>query len=52
MTRAGLQARRTGDTIRARDTGDRFVFDPPKEYRRGTKGVYEPPRDILKAYPA
>jgi Fe-S oxidoreductase len=31
--------------------GDRFVFDPPKEYRRGTKGVYEPPRDVLKAIP-
>jgi Fe-S oxidoreductase len=31
--------------------GDRFVFDPPKEYRRGTKGVYEPPRDILKSIP-
>jgi Fe-S oxidoreductase len=31
--------------------GDRFVFDPPKEYRRGTKGVYEPPRDVLKGIP-
>jgi Fe-S oxidoreductase len=31
--------------------GDRFVFDPPREYRRGTKGVYEPPRDVLKAIP-
>jgi Fe-S oxidoreductase len=31
--------------------GDRFVFDPPKEYRRGTKGVYEPPRDVLKSLP-
>jgi Fe-S oxidoreductase len=31
--------------------GDRFVFDPPKEYRRGTKGIYEPPRDILKSIP-
>jgi Fe-S oxidoreductase len=31
--------------------GDRFVFDPPKEYRRGTKGVYEPPRDVLQAIP-
>jgi Fe-S oxidoreductase len=31
--------------------GDRFVFDPPKEYRRGTKGIYEPPRDILKNIP-
>jgi Fe-S oxidoreductase len=31
--------------------GDRFVFDPPKEYRRGTHGIYEPPRDILKSIP-
>jgi Fe-S oxidoreductase len=31
--------------------GDRFVFDPPKPYRRGINGVYEPPRDILKAIP-
>jgi Fe-S oxidoreductase len=29
--------------------GDRFVFDPPKAYRRGTHGVYEPPRDVLKS---
>jgi Fe-S oxidoreductase len=31
--------------------GDRFVFDPPKEYRRGTKGVYEPPRDVINSIP-
>jgi Fe-S oxidoreductase len=31
--------------------GDRFVFDPPKVYRRGTYGVYEPPRDVLKSIP-
>jgi Fe-S oxidoreductase len=31
--------------------GDRFVFDPPKEYRRGTKGIYEPPRDVLRSLP-
>ena len=31
--------------------GDRFVFDPPKQYRRGTNGVYEPPRDVLKNIP-
>jgi Fe-S oxidoreductase len=31
--------------------GDRFIYDPPKEYRRGTKGVYEPPRDVLKSIP-
>ena len=31
--------------------GDRFVFDPPKIYRRGTYGVYEPPRRVLKSIP-
>jgi Fe-S oxidoreductase len=31
--------------------GDRFVFDPPKVYRRGTRGIYEPPRDVLKNIP-
>ena len=31
--------------------GDRFVFDPPKPYRRGTNGVYEPPRDVLRSIP-
>jgi Fe-S oxidoreductase len=31
--------------------GDRFVFDPPKEYRRGKKGIYEPPRDVIKSIP-
>ena len=31
--------------------GDRFVFDPPKKYRRGSGGVYEPPRDVLKSIP-
>jgi Fe-S oxidoreductase len=27
------------------------IFDPPKEFRRGTYGVYEPARDILKNIP-
>jgi Fe-S oxidoreductase len=31
--------------------GDRFVFDPPKTYRRGTQGVYEPPRRVLRSIP-
>ncbi len=31
--------------------GDRFVFDPPKPYRRGTNGVYEPPRAVLAGLP-
>ncbi len=32
-------------------TGQIRIFDPPKEFRRGTNGVYEPPRDILKSMP-
>ena len=31
--------------------GYKFVFDPPKEYRRGSNGVYEPPRDVLSSIP-
>ena len=27
------------------------VFEPYKEFRRGTYGVYEPPRDVLKSLP-
>ena len=27
------------------------MFDPPKEYRRGTSGIYEPPRNILRSIP-
>jgi Fe-S oxidoreductase len=27
------------------------IFDPPKELRRGTHGVYEPPRDVLRSIP-
>jgi Fe-S oxidoreductase len=32
--------------------GDRFVFDPPKVYRKGTHGIYEPPRELLKSIPS
>jgi Fe-S oxidoreductase len=31
--------------------GYKFVFDPPKTYRRGTNGIYAPPRDILASIP-
>ena len=31
--------------------GDRFVFDPPKPYRRGSGGCYEPPREVLRGIP-
>lgn len=31
--------------------GEIRYYDPPKEYRRGTYGIYEPPRDVLKSIP-
>jgi Fe-S oxidoreductase len=31
--------------------GGRFMFDPPKEYRRGTKGIYEAPRNVINSIP-
>ena len=31
--------------------GDRFIFEPQKPYRRGTKGVYEPPRKVIASLP-
>jgi Fe-S oxidoreductase len=31
--------------------GHMRLFDPPKEFRRGTFGIYEPPRNILKSIP-
>jgi Fe-S oxidoreductase len=27
------------------------MFDPPRVYRKGTYGVYEPPREILNSIP-
>jgi Fe-S oxidoreductase len=31
--------------------GHILLFDPPKEFRRGSNGVYEPPREVLKSIP-
>ena len=31
--------------------GQLIVHDPPKEYRRGTFGVYQPPREVLQLIP-
>ncbi len=28
-----------------------YIYDPPKPWRKGTKGVYQPPRDVLKSIP-
>jgi Fe-S oxidoreductase len=35
----------------AKAIGPMIIHDPPKKYRRGANGVYEPPRDILKSIP-
>lgn len=31
--------------------GQYISYDPPKEFRRGAKGVYEPPRNVIKSIP-
>ena len=28
-----------------------WLHDPPKKYRRGTFGVYDPPRNVIKSIP-
>jgi Fe-S oxidoreductase len=35
----------------AKAMGPMIIHDPPKKYRRGANGVYEPPREILKSIP-
>ena len=37
--------------IQCVEDGHRRLFDPPKEFRRGTYGIYQPPRDVLKSIP-
>jgi len=32
--------------------GHRFMFDPPKTYRRGTNGIYNPPEKSSRGSPA
>ncbi len=27
------------------------VYDPPKEWRRGSKGIYDPPREVINSIP-
>jgi Fe-S oxidoreductase len=31
--------------------GQVIIFEPPKEFRRGDKGIYDPPRNLLKSIP-
>ncbi len=28
-----------------------YIYDPPKPWRKGTNGIYEPPRDVLQSIP-
>jgi Fe-S oxidoreductase len=28
-----------------------LVYDPPRPFRRGTKGIYEPPREVIRSIP-
>jgi len=28
-----------------------YIYDPPKPWRKGTYGVYEPPRDVIRSVP-
>jgi Fe-S oxidoreductase len=28
-----------------------YIYDPPKPWRKGTHGVYEQPRDVIKSIP-
>ena len=36
---------------RTKGSGQFLLHEPPKEFRRGTHGIYEPPRNILKSIP-
>jgi Fe-S oxidoreductase len=36
---------------KGKEIGQTRLFDPPKEFMRGTYGIYEPPRDVLKSIP-
>ena len=37
--------------VRTKGAGQFLLHEPPKEFRRGTHGIYEPPRNILKSIP-
>jgi Fe-S oxidoreductase len=37
--------------VRTKGSGQFLLHEPPKEFRRGTHGIYEPPRNILKSIP-
>jgi Fe-S oxidoreductase len=31
--------------------GQSWIYEPAKPWRKGTKGIYQPPRDVIKAIP-
>jgi Fe-S oxidoreductase len=37
--------------VRTKGSGQFILHEPPKDFRRGAHGVYEPPRNILKNIP-
>ncbi|KPK22266.1 MAG: hypothetical protein AMJ76_00220 [Dehalococcoidia bacterium SM23_28_1] len=37
--------------VESKVLGQVVIQDPPKKFRRGTNGVYEPPRNVLKSIP-
>jgi Fe-S oxidoreductase len=37
--------------VRTREPTEPTLHVPPKEFRRGTYGIYEPPRDVLRSIP-
>jgi Fe-S oxidoreductase len=37
--------------VRTKGAGEFILHEPPKEFRRGVHGVYEPPRNVLKSIP-
>jgi Fe-S oxidoreductase len=37
--------------VRTKGSGQIVFHEPPKEFRRGTYGIYEPPRNILNSVP-
>jgi len=40
-----------GERISSSEAKGWGQYDPPREYRRGTNGCYEPPRDLIRSIP-
>jgi Fe-S oxidoreductase len=39
------------DGVKTKGNGQVILHEPPKQFRRGTYGIYEPPRNILRSIP-